>query len=398
MTNFMTNKQIDYQNYTLQVRLYPTKEQIVYLNKAFGSTRFVYNYFLNKSQEEYKNKKKCFNCIEQERELTKLIKTDEYIWLKEVDSQCLKSSLKHLDKAYKNFYKAIKEKKQYTFRFKSKHTHKDSFTSQCINNNCKIDFETRKIKIPKLKTWIKFRDDRIIDYNSLQSITIKRTPSGNYYASILFRIPKQIANYQVDINKSIGLDFGLKNFITTSKGEKIYSSQPLKKNIKKLAKLSKQHSKKKANSKNKEKARIKLAKCQEKIANIRKYWNHCLSKQLSNNYDFVFIEDLNISAMQKLWGRKISDIAWYQFTTFLNYKMINKGKYCLKIDRYFPSSKTCNHCGYKKEDLSLSDRSWVCPNCGDVHDRDLNAAKNILKEGLKHFSTGVQSGFQACGY
>lgn len=387
----MTNKQIDYQNYILQVRLYPTKEQIVYLNKAFGSTRFIYNYFLNKSQEEYKNDKKYFNCYETQKEFTKL--KNEYSWLKEIDSSCMNNTIAHLDASYKNFYKAIKEKKQYKLKFKSKHTHKDSFTSQCINNNCKINFENHEIKIPKLKTWIKFRDDRIIDYNSLQSITIKRTPSEHYYASILFRIPKQTVNYQVDINKSIGLDFGLKNFITTSKGEKIYSPQPLKKNIKKLAKLSKQHSKKKANSKNKEKARIKLAKCQEKIANIRKYWNHCLSKQLSNKYDFVFIEDLNISAMQKLWGRKISDIAWYQFTTFLNYKMINKGKYCLKIDRYFPSSKTCNHCGYKKEELSLSDRSWICPNCGDVHDRDINAAKNILKEGVKYFSTDVQSGF-----
>ena len=118
-----------------------------------------------------------------------------------------------------------------------------------------------------------------------------------------------------------------------------------------------------------------------------------MSKKLSDEYDFIFIEDLSIKGMQKLWGRKVSDIAWYQFVVFLNYKMIQKGKYMLKIDRYYPSSKTCSNCGYKKEDLSLSDRSWKCPCCLAEHDRDINAAKNILQEGLKIFSTDVQSGF-----
>ena len=389
----MNNIQSDYSLYTLQVRLYPTKEQEVFLNKAFGCVRFVYNYFLSKSQEEYKNEKKYFNCIEKERELTKLINNPDYNWLKEVDSQCLKASLKHLDNAYKNFYKAVKEKKNYKLRYKSKHVHRDSFTSQCINNNCKINFTDHKIKIPKLKTWIKFRDNRIIDYKTIQSITIKKTPSNNYYASILFRIPKKTIDYQPDITKSIGLDFGLKNFITTSSGDKFLSPEPLKKNLKKLAKLARKHSKKKTNSKNREKARIKLAKQHEKIANIRKYWNHCLSKQLSDKYDFIFIEDINMQGMQKLWGRKVSDIAWYQFVTFLNYKMLQKGKYMLKIDRYYPSSKTCSNCGYKKEDLSLKDRSWKCPVCNSLLDRDINAAKNILQEGLKLFSTDVQSGF-----
>lgn len=397
----MNNIQTDYSLYTLQVRLYPTKEQEVFLNKSFGCVRFVYNYFLTKSQEEYKNEKKHFNCFNVQKELTKLKKLEEYKWLNEVDSSCLNISITHLDTAYKNFKKAIKEKKNYKLRYKSKHIHKDSITIQAVNTitkgvkdkTVKINFTEHKIKIPKLKSWIKFRDSRIIDYKTIQSITIKRTPSGNYYASILFRVPKKTINYQPDINKSIGLDFGLKNFITTSNGDKILSSEPLKKNLKKLAKLARKHSKKKTNSKNREKVRIKLAKQHEKISNIRKYWNHCLSKQLSDNYDFIFIEDLNISAMTKLWGRKISDIAWYQFAAFLNYKMLQKGKYMLKIDRYFPSSKICSNCGYKKEDLSLSDRSWKCPVCNSLLGRDINAAKNILKEGLKIFSTDVQSGF-----
>ena len=396
----MNNNQTDYSLYTLQVRLYPTKEQEIFLNKSFGCVRFVYNYFLNRSQEEYKNEKKYFNCFNAQKELTKLKKLEEYKWLNEVNNSCLNISLAHLDNAYKNFYKAIKEKKNYKLRYKSKHVHKDSFTTQAINTtkdgkhrNVKINFTEHKIKIPKLKSWIKFRDSRIIDYKTIQNITIKRTPSGNYYASILFRVPKKTIDYQLDINKSIGLDFGLKSFITTSTGEKIYSPEPLKKNLKKLARLARKHSKKKTNSKNREKARIRLAKQHEKISNIRKYWNHCLSKRLSDEYDFIFIEDLNIQGMQKLWGRKVSDIAWYQFVTFLNYKMLQKGKYCLKVDRYYPSSKTCNCCGYKKEDLSLYDRSWKCPVCNSLLDRDINAAKNILQEGLKLFSTDVQSGF-----
>ena len=398
----MNTEDIDYKNYVLKIRIYPNLEQKLYLHKAFGCSRFIYNYFLDKSQKEYESEKKYFNCIASERELTKLSKQIDYSWLKEVDSQCLKVTLKHLDKAYKGLYQARKEKRNYNLKFKSKKVHRESFTSQAIKTsagyNVKIDFENKRIKIPKLKSWIKYRDGReAFDYKSIQKITIKQTPVGNYYASIHFRIPKTVNAYEAKLDKSVGIDFGLKNFITLSNGEKINSPEYLKKSLRKLRRLNKSHSRKKTNSKNREKARIKLAKCYEKISNQRKYFNNCLSRYLVDNYDFIFIEDLNISAMQKLWGRKISDIAWYQFTTFLNYKMINKGKYCLKIDRYFPSSKTCNHCGYKKEDLSLSDRSWVCPNCGDVHDRDINAAKNILKEGLKHFSTDVQSGFQACG-
>lgn len=209
----------------------------------------------------------------------------------------------------------------------------------------------------------------------------------------MFRIPKTVNTYEAKLDKSIGADFGLKNFITLSNGEKINSPECLKKSLRKLKRLSKSFSKKKTNSKNKEKARIKLAKCYEKIANQRKYFNDCLSKKLLDNYDFIFIEDLNISAMQKLWGRKVSDIAWHQFTTMLNYKAIDQGKFVFKIDRFYPSSKLCNHCGYKNETLSLNDRKWICPVCHSELDRDINASKNILKKGLEAFSnTDAQSG------
>ena len=402
----MNTEDIDYKNYVLKIRIYPNLEQKSYLHKAFGCSRFIYNYFLNKSQKAWNDNKECFNWFKASNELTKLKKTEEYNWLKEIDSSAMYNALNHLDIAYKNLYQARKQKKEYNLKFKSKKIHRESFTSQAIKTsagyNVKIDFENKRIKIPKLKSWIKYRDGReAFDYKSIQSITIKQTPAGNYYAAIHFRIPKTINTYEAKLDKSIGIDFGLKNFITLSNGEKINSPEYLKKSLRKLKRLSKSFSKKKTNSvddkkvnsNNKEKARIKLAKCYEKISNQRKYFNDCLSKKLLDNYDFIFIEDLNISAMQKLWGRKVSDIAWHQFTTMLNYKAIDQGKFVLKVDRFFPSSKLCNNCGYKNEALNLSDRKWICPVCGEVLDRDINAAKNILKKGLEAFSnTDAQSG------
>lgn len=402
----MNTEDIDYKNYVLKVRIYPNLEQKLYLHKAFGCSRFIYNYFLDKSQKAWNENKEYFNWVETSRELTKLKKTDEYGWLKEVEATVLNNALTHLDNAYKNLYQARKEKRNYNLRFKSKKNHREAFSTQAFKTsagfNVKIDFENKRIKIPKLKSWIKYRDEReAFDYKSIQFITIKQTPAGNYFAAIHFRISKTINTYEAKLDKSIGIDFGLKNFITLSNGEKINSPECLKKSLRKLRRLSKSFSKKKTNSidgkkvnsNNKEKARIKLAKCYEKIANQRKYFNDCLSRYLVDNYDFIFIEDLNIQGMQKLWGRKVSDIAWSQFVSVLTYKAIEQGKFVLKIDRFYPSSKLCHNCGYKNEALSLNDRKWICSVCGEVLDRDINAAKNILKEGLRKLSnTDAQSG------
>ena len=405
----MNTEDIDYKNYVLKIRIYPNLEQKSYLHKAFGCSRFIYNYFLDKSQKAWNENKEYFNWVETDKEANNLKKLEEYSWLKEIDSTISTHTLKHLDKAYKNLYQARKEKRNYNLRFKSKKIHRESFTLQAINStykgkansNIKIDFENKRIKIPKLKSWIKYRDERkAFNYKSIQSITIKQTPSGKYFAAIHFRIPKTVNTYNPDLKKSIGIDFGLKNFITLSNGEKINSPEYLKKSLRKLKRLSKNYSRKKTNSidgkkinsNNKEKARIKLAKCYEKISNQRKYFNDYLSRYLVDNYDFIFIEDLNISVMQKLWGRKVCDIAWYQFITMLNYKAIEQGKFVLKIDRYYPSSKLCHNCGYKNEALNLSDRKWTCPICGKIHDRDINASKNILQEGLRKLSnTDAQS-------
>ena len=394
----MNTEDINYKNYVLKIRIYPNLEQKLYLHKAFGCSRFIYNYFLDKSQKAWNENNEYFNCFDSQKEITKLKKTEEYSWLKDAEATVLNNALNHLDTAYKNLYQARKEKRNYNLRFKSKKNHRESCSIQAFKTtagfNIKIDFENKRIKIPKLKSWIKYRDEReAFDYKSIQKITIKQTPAGNYYAAILFRIPKIINTYEAKLDKSIGIDFGLKNFITLSNGEKINSPECLKKSLRKLRKLNKSHSRKKTNSKNKEKARIKLAKCYEKISNQRKYFNDCLSKKLLDNYDFIFIEDLNIQSMQKLWGRKVSDIAWIQFVNMLTYKALERNKFVFKIDRFFPSSKLCHNCGYKNEALNLSDRKWICPVCHSELDRDINAAKNILKKGLEAFSnTDAQSG------
>lgn len=394
----MNTEDIDYKNYVLKVRIYPNLEQKSYLHKVFGCSRFIYNYFLDKSQKAWNENKEYFNCFESQKEAAKLKKSEEYSWLKDAEATVLNNALNHLDTAYKNLYQARKQKKEYNLRFKSKKNHREAFSTQAFKTsagfNIKIDFENKKIKIPKLKSWIKYRDEReAFNYKSIQSITIKQTPAGNYFAAIHFRIPKTVNIYTPDLKKSVGIDFGLKNFITLSNGEKINSPEYLKKSLRKLRRLSKNFSRKKTNSNNKEKARIKLAKCYEKISNQRKYFNDCLSKRLLDNYDFIFIEDLNIQSMKKLWGRKVSDIAWSQFVNMLTYKALERNKFILKVDRFFPSSKLCHNCGYKNEALSLNDRKWICPVCGKIHDRDINASINILQEGLRKLSdTDAQSG------
>lgn len=269
-------------------------------------------------------------------------------------------------------------------KFKSK-SNKQSFKCVNINNNIKVDLENNTLKIPKLKTKIKIVSDKRRPVGKISSITLKKTPSGKYFVSILYVYEKDFNTYIANQNKSIGLDFGLKDFITISNGEKIKSPEYLKQNLKRLKHLSHSYSKKKINSKNREKLRLKLTKLHEKITNQRKDFNHKLSRQLINQCDFIFIEDLNIETMKKIWGRKISDISWYQFVSFLTYKALNENKYVLKIDRYFPSSKLCSSCGFKNTNLTLKNRQWICPVCGKIHDRDLNASLNILKEGRSKY-------------
>lgn len=271
-----------------------------------------------------------------------------------------------------------------------------------VDNNIKLDLDNGFIKIPKIKSKISIVPDKRRPTGKITSIAIKKNSSGKYFVSILFQQEKSINNYIADPNKSIGLDFGLKDFITDSNGNKIIAPKPFQKLQKKLAKLQREYNRKKTNSdkspsKNKLKLKLKIARLYEKIANQRKDFNHKLSRQFVNQYDFIFIEDLNIKGMARGRKRKkpdaktrkhglgkaINDLAWSQFVSFLMYKAISEGKFVIKIDRYFPSSQLCSCCGYKNSNLKLSDREWICPQCNKVHDRDVNAAINILNEGKR---------------
>ena len=401
MSTIKTDKQ--YCSKVIQVRLYPNKSQQEYLSKCFGCGRYLYNYFLVKTQEQYKIDKTFLWYNDFQDEIPKLKKQEETKWLKEVDSTCLQSAIKNLDNALSNFIKSKSGKRKGNKvgfpKFKKKSNKQSSkFTS--VYNACKVDYELRKIKIPKLKSWIKFANKIELDripIGTLQSITITKTPADNYYASLLYKVEKQLSNYIPNLENCIGLDFGLKTFITKSDGDKIESPKAFNKSQKRLARLARRHSRKKVNSRNREKARIRLAKQYEKIANQHKDFNHKLSRQLVNQYDFIFIENLNIKGMsrgrkrktpdaktrKRGLGKAVNDLAWNQFVLFLTYKAISESKFVIKIDRYFPSSQLCSYCGYKNSDLKLSDREWICPQCGQVYDRDVNAAINILNEGKR---------------
>ena len=388
-TNTVDNKQ--YTSQVIQVRLYPNKDQMNYLANCFGCCRYLYNHFLFETSEQYKVDGTFLWYEDMSSKLTKLKKQEETEWLKNVDSTCLQNSLKNLDNSQDNFVKSKQGKRKglkVGFPKYKRRSNKQSakFTSNktSAGTSCKVDYENQKIKIPKLKSWIRFANeieqDRIPD-GKLQSIAISKNPAGHYFASLLYKVEKKPINYIPNPENCIGIDFGLKTFITTSNGDKIESPKAYKKSQKRLARLSRQHSRKKTNSKNREKARVKLAKQHEKVANQRKDFNHKLSRELVNEHDFIFIEDLNIKGMSKLYGKQVNDVAWSQLVSFMNYKAIKEGKFVFKINRYFPSTQLCSNCGYQNKELTLNDRTWTCPHCNSCHDRDINAAINILNKG-----------------
>ena len=422
MSTTNTNKQ--YTSKVIQVRLYPNKDQMNYLVNCFGCCRYIYNHFLHETSERYKTDGTFLWYEDFQNAIPNLKKQEEIKWLKNVDSTCLQSAVRNLDNALSNFVKSKSGKRKGNkvgFPKYKRKSNKQSSKFISVYNACKVDYENQKIKISKLKTWIRFAneisDDRIPD-GKLQSITVSKNPAGHYFASLLYKVEKKPITYIPNPKNCIGIDFGLKTFITTSNSDKIESPKAYKKSQKRLARLSRAHSRKKTNSKNREKARIKLAKQHEKIANQRKDFNHKLSRKLVNQYDFIFIEDLNIKGMsrgrkrKKLnaktrkrgLGKSVNDVAWAQFVGYMKYKALASGKFVIKIDRYFPSSKTCSHCGYVKDKLKLKERVWTCPHCNTFHDRDINAAINILVEGKRilfgekpNSSTVGTTGIHACG-
>ena len=352
-------------------RIYPTSEQKLYLAKTFGCTRFIYNQMLADRIKSYQENKDLD--IKAIKYPTPAQYKKKYTWLKEVDSLALANAQMNLDKAFKNFFR---DKSVGFPKFKSKKTNRFSYTTN--NQNGTISVDENFVKIPKLKSKIKIVLHR--QFNGLiKSATISKTPSNQYYISILV----DTENIQLPKNDNkIGIDLGLKEFAICSNGDRFGNPKNLRKSEKKLAKLQKDLSRKTKGSNNRYKERIKVAKLHQKIANQRKDFLHKLSTKIISENQVIVLEDLKVRNMlqnHKL-AKAISEVSWAEFRKMLEYKASWNGREIIIAPSNYASSQLCSECGYKNSDVkNLAVRNWICPKCGAKHDRDINASINLLK-------------------
>lgn len=359
-------------NKAYKFRIYPNPEQKIMLAKTFGCVRFIYNRMLSDKIKYYEETKQKLNNTPAQYK-------KEFEWLKEVDSLALANAQMNLQTAYNNFFRSPKVGFP---KFKSKKSNRRSYTTNCVNGN--IVVENGCLKLPKIG-FVKLKQHRFIptDYK-LKSVTVSQTPSGKYYASVLFEYENQVQ--EQDLHNFLGLDFSMHELYKDSNGNEPQYPRYYRQAEKRLKREQRKLSHMQKGSKNRDKQRIKVAKLHEKVANQRKDFLHKQSRQITNAYDCVCIEDLDMKAMSQAlnFGKSVSDNGWGMFVTFLKYKLEELGKRLIKVDKFFASSQICNVCGYKNTATkNLSIRAWDCPECGTHHDRDINAAINIRNEGMR---------------
>lgn len=369
-------------------RMYPTNEQTILINKTFGCTRFIYNYFLSKCKE---NKYiKAYDMCNMLKDLQ-----EEYEWLKEVDSCALRCAIFNLETSFKNFFSKITSYP----KFKSKYN-KQSYRTNCIKRTYKgkeysniiLDLKNKKIKLPKLGI-VNIRGYRNLDHieGKIVNACITKEPTGKYYVSVL--VEKQDVNIKkVKAESIVGIDLGVKDIVVTSNGEKYKNEKELDKREKRLKRLQRKLSRQIKGSKNYNKTKIKISKIHSKIKNARRYNIINIVNKLVKENDIIISEKLQIKQMHNnhTLTKNILDASFNKICQMLKWKTKEKGKYYYQVDSYFPSSKLCSHCGNKTEKTkSLSIRSWTCECCGSINDRDVNASINIMFEGLKMYMNEV---------
>lgn len=371
----------------IKIRLYPNKKQELKLCKVLGCYRFVYNHMLALKQKEYNENKKSLGLSYLSKYLHgTLLKDEQYEWLKEQNTKVMNQSIRQMLSAYDNFFKHHKGFP----KFKSKKDKQSAlFPVGAISK--RNEFNERKITLTQPLKDIRFRCSdlyfkRLQSYKKgIKSATLSKTKSGNYFLSILIELPQEELVKFEHTNKHVGIDLGVKDFVIASDGRVFENEHFFKLQENKIAKLQRQLSKKKKGSNNRNKQRIRVAKAFERLTNQKEAYIHNAVNDLLAYYDTVFMEDLNVKEMLKNHkiAKAIQEVGFYRFKQILEDKAINNNKKVILVGRYYPSSKTCHKCGYVYKNLTLAEREWTCPVCGEHHDRDLNAAINILLEGEK---------------